>query len=155
MFGCDQCINPEGRCGRIILQLLAFTGCTTPVMIWFWFKDRRALYGFLLPLLPAILLLFVLIPNYLNKSNYYQKFDPKVWRTEHPVKMLRYIAKSEMLIGKSKKQVEAILGNGIKTEWGGDKELIYHYYDPQEYTYLGVTYVNSKVTDTYFGCDCD
>ncbi|MBP6732596.1 MAG: hypothetical protein KA149_11085 [Chitinophagales bacterium] len=60
-----------------------------------------------------------------------------------------------MLIGKSKKQVEAILGNGIKTEWGGDKELIYHYYDPQEYTYLGVTYVNSKVTDTYFGCDCD
>lgn len=108
--------------------------------------------GFWLVFLFVAIIPLWIAPRYFVKSNYYQPFDKTVWLKEHPLKMTREIERTGMLKGKTKPEVENMIGIG--KAYGSDGSS-YIYPDKNDWSFLYVSYENGRTKQVYTGCHCN
>lgn len=156
MFGYEEVISPEARDLEYVLSMGALSLATIGIALWLRYVGK--IYGgigFYIPVAPTLILLLLFCTRYMIKSNYYQTFDGEVWAKDKPVKMMRKIVKTKMLIGKTKREVEAMLGPGSKEKYNQGKQGVFYYYDNNYRAILEITYKNNITTETDIGCYCD
>ncbi|HLP51322.1 MAG TPA: hypothetical protein VK154_10590 [Chitinophagales bacterium] len=157
LFGYDEITRPEERDFAILLSLIAILTGTIAIALLLRRTDKKyAGIGFYLPsAVTWVLLLFIYLPRYVVKSNYYQPFNKQIWMEERPIKMSRQIVKDKTLVGKTRAHVEARLGKASKNYQQGYTGAVSQYTDKNNFTYLSIVYSNNIVAEVYVGCYCD
>jgi hypothetical protein len=113
LFGIDEIKNPEGRHGKILLTAVSTSSLTLLIA----FLLRRLKYvaiGFAIPSLIGLILMILIGPTYINKSNYYEPFDRQRWLVQENdrLRMARQLIRSKELINLTRDQVIEKLGPG-------------------------------------------
>ena len=142
LFGIDSLKDPERRHGKIFFTSFATTFLTITIAILL--KKRKYFsIGFGLPAIIGIVIIIVIGPTYLIKSNYYEEFDHKKWVSEQVdrIKMARKIIKDKSLLGLTKEQVINKLG----TDYFGENEMNYKVYGDD--CGLSISFSHDKVND--------
>ena len=113
LFGTNELIDPEGKHGKIFYTSLIMTIFSLAVFISLVrYNNKFTALGMAIPNLVVIFMLLKFGGVYLDKSNYYAKFNKQVWidAGEKPIKMARGLVKDEVLIGFTKSETFEMLG---------------------------------------------
>lgn len=146
LFGIQKIRNPEAKHAKFF-----YTGFVLCIIISFivirLLKDKWY-YSALGVALPGLIGLFLMLNFgvvYLNKSNYYEKFDKVRWKASglKPIKMARELSKSNNLIGIPKEEITKMLGEGRSQLWDSTEYVSFATEVPYCEFVLG--FKNSKV----------
>jgi len=156
MFGYAQVTQPEQRDGRILLESLLFVvGGTVLAFLMRKTKLHYFAAGFWLVFLCVSLLPIITASRYFVKSNYRQPFSQREWLEKHPLKMSREIEKIGMVMGKTRQEVEQLLGKGDSVGWATDGVGFAYNAGDWNDAFLYVKYKDNKAEVVEVGCYCD
>lgn len=153
LFGIEEITHPERRDAKLFYTGLAISILTIIIVTYFYRKNRKyAAVGIGIPNIIGFVLLIKVGVVYLNKSNYYEKFDKQVWLNSQtkPIKMARGLVNDKSLIGLTKQQAIELLGKGEEENWNGEERM---QYPSDYYSRLGLAFEKGKVKATYIWVD--
>jgi hypothetical protein len=103
-------------------------------------------------IMPSLYFSFLIGPKGLLKSNYYTEFSKETWgnQSNRSEEMIRYIINEEILIGMSREEVKAELGQPAYYSCAEDSCFVYH--SESAYLPLKVEFVHNQVTETHVIC---
>jgi hypothetical protein len=154
LFGDIEITAPEERDRTIIAEAFLIVLATTAITYLLHRNGKRyTAVGFWQPAIIGILILMFTVPRFVIKSNYYEPFNKKVWASDRPLKMTRALVKDKSLIGKTKQEVELLLGKGNEGKWELQKFVLYP--NEKDVSYLYLEYRNDTVIEAGVGCYCD
>lgn len=155
IFG-QGCYELSAR--KIDFTLFLFHFVIAIILLLLGLKKLKAQWGLRVPLmLVGLVFTFLAIEpciKVISKSNYEIDFEQEKWRERVDIRMARNLVKTEKLLGKSKDEVQSLLGAGEKLNI--DPNSLFYYAHGMEnglnLTYFRVGFSKDKVINVELYC---
>jgi hypothetical protein len=126
VLGFSSAIILEKQHAEVVFSSLSILIITLIVTIVFYFKVKKSIaLAVGLPGVISLAISIAIIPHYLDKENYCQKFNKEVWMKERPIKMMQQLNEDKSLLNLTKAKVVEKIGDGDSCNYGDENTLIY------------------------------